>query len=60
MDLLPGIAAPVQEGQELGTLTVTSEGETLVTIPLVAGESVERLSYWDVVQKLLKQSLFVV
>ena len=60
MDLLPGIAAPVKEGQELGTLTVTCEGETLVTIPLVAGESVERLSYWDVVQKLLKQSLFVV
>ncbi len=60
MELVPHIAAPVEEGQELGTLTITSEGETLITIPLVAGESVERLSYWDIVQKLLKQSLFVV
>ena len=60
MELVPHIAAPVEEGQELGTLTITSEGETLSTIPLVAGESVERLSYWDIVQKLLKQSLFVV
>ena len=60
MELVPHIAAPVEEGQELGTLTITSEGETLITIPLVAGESVERLSYWDIVQKLVKQSLFVV
>lgn len=37
MELVPHIAAPVEEGQELGTLTITSEGETLITIPLVAG-----------------------
>ncbi len=42
MELVPHIAAPVEEGQELGTLTITSEGETLITILLVAGESVER------------------
>lgn len=54
------VAAPVEEGQPLGTLTVTSDGETIAEIPLVAGEAVERLSYWDIVQKVVKQSLFVI
>ena len=46
--------------QELGKLTVTADGEVIAAIPLVAAEAVERLTYWDIVQKVLKQSLFVV
>ena len=60
MELEPSVAAPVQEGQQLGTLTVTSGGEVLAEVPLVAGETVERLSYRDIVQKLFAKSLFTV
>ena len=58
--LEPSVEAPVEEGQTIGTLTITAEGKTIATLPLVAGERVSRLSYWDIVQKLVKQSLFVV
>lgn len=60
LELAASVTAPVSAGQELGTLTVTADGEVLAAIPLVAAEAVERLSYWDIVQKALKQSLFVV
>ena len=60
LELNESVAAPVSEGQELGKLTVTADGEVIAAIPLVAAEAVERLTYWDIVQKVLKQSLFVV
>lgn len=60
LELDESVAAPVSEGQQLGKLTVTADGETIAAIPLVAAEAVERLTYWDIVQKVLKQSLFVV
>ena len=59
MELEESVSAPVEEGQPIGTLTITSEGETLTTIPLVAGEAVKRLSYWDIVQKMLQEALFI-
>ncbi len=59
MELEPSVAAPVVEGQPLGMLTVTSGEEVLAEIPLIAGESVARLSYWDIVQRAVKQALFV-
>lgn len=57
--LFEQIAAPVSKGQPLGQLTVTSGEEVLAEIPLVAGEAVERLSYWDIVTSLLHCSLFL-
>ena len=54
------VTAPVSAGQTLGTLTVTAGEEMLAAVPLVAGEAVERLTYWDIVQKIWLQSLFVV
>ncbi len=59
MELEESVSAPVEEGQPIGTLTITSEGKTLTTIPLVAGEAVKRLSYWDIVQKMLQEALFI-
>lgn len=56
VQLEPELAAPVQAGQQVGTLTVTSGGETLATLPLTAGESVERLGYWDIFQLCLKKA----
>ncbi len=39
------IKAPVQAGQQLGTLTVTAPDTPTQTIPVVAGESVEKLGH---------------
>ncbi len=46
------ISAPVAAGQKLGVLTVSSGGETLAEVDIVAEDSVERLSFWDVAGRL--------
>ena len=48
------LEAPVEQGQSLGELTVTSEGETVATVPLVAGEAVERMSWGGMLLELLR------
>ena len=52
-ELLPELGAPVEAGQQLGSLTVECEGETLAQIPLVAGGAVEKLTWPDLFAKLL-------
>lgn len=42
------LEAPVEAGQEVGRMTVTSGGETLASIPLVAEQSCARLNYWQI------------
>ena len=49
------LTAPVSLGQRLGTLTVKSGEQILKQIPLVASESVERLSFGDLFMMILKQ-----
>ena len=46
--------APVSKGCQLGTLTVSSGGETLAEIPVLAGEDVPRITYGQMLVKLLK------
>ena len=46
------IAAPVEEGQRLGTLTVTLAGETVAELPILAAESVPRIGFWGIFKKL--------
>ena len=43
--LAESVSAPVAKGDPLGTLTVSSGGETLAEIPLTAGEDVPRLTW---------------
>ena len=50
------VEAPVEKGQRLGTLTVRSGEQVLKEIPLVASESVDRLSYWDLFGKVVKKA----
>lgn len=47
------LAAPVEAGQQVGTLTIRSGEETLLTLPIVAGESVARLTYWQILRRCL-------
>ncbi len=50
-----GVDAPVSRGQRLGTLTVRAGEQVLTQIPLVADEAIQRLTWGDLVIKLLRR-----
>lgn len=43
------LLAPIEEGQTLGSILYTLEGENLAKINIVASNSVEKRSIWDVI-----------
>ena len=49
------VTAPVSRGQRLGTLTIRSGQQVLAQVPLVAAESVSRLTDWDLAVRILRQ-----
>lgn len=51
------VDAPIEAGQELGSVTVKSGDKTLLTIPLAAAEAVDRLRFSDVYQSFLRAAL---
>ena len=51
-----GLAAPVEAGQQVGRMTVTSGGEVLADIPLVAEQAVARLTYWQILRRCLQMA----
>ena len=48
------VAAPVSRGQRLGTLSVKVGEQVISQIPLVAQDTVEKLTYWDLVIQFIK------
>ena len=50
------LTAPVSQGQQLGMLTVRSGEQILKEIPLVAGESVERMTFGDLFLIVLRKT----
>jgi len=52
------IPAPVEQGQEIARLTVSAPDTEPVVVPLVAGESVERLGVFGRVAAALKYLVF--
>ena len=49
-----GVPGPVALGDRLGTLTVTSGEEVVAEIPLLAGEEVPRVTYGQMLLRLLR------
>ena len=47
-------AAPVEKGSQLGTLTVTAGEKVVAEIPLLAGEEVPRITYGQMLLRLLR------
>ncbi|MFC3882794.1 D-alanyl-D-alanine carboxypeptidase family protein [Bacillus songklensis] len=45
------LEAPVQKGDEVGMLTIKKDGKVLSKSPLVAGESVQEASWWDLFKR---------
>ena len=56
--LEPSVAAPVTAGQVLGELTLKSGGDTVLTVPLTAGEGVARRSWGQIFTSLLRLAVF--
>lgn len=54
VSLPESVSAPVEEGQRLGTLTLSARGEILREIPLTAGASVPRLTSFGVLARLFR------
>jgi len=53
VQLLEEVTAPVSRGQRLGEMILESGGEVLSSIPLVAAQDVNRLSWLDIFVKIL-------
>lgn len=51
------VDAPVAKGDQLGTLTVTSKGETIAEIPLLAGEDVPRVTWGELALRYLQTAM---
>ena len=48
------VNAPVSQGQRLGTMTIKVQDQVIAQIPLVAAQTVEKLTYWDVLRNALR------
>ncbi len=55
VQLEPSVAAPVSQGQRLGTLTVRSGEQILTQVPLVAAEPVPKLGYGALLLRVLRR-----
>ena len=49
------LTAPVNQGQRLGTMVIRTGEQVLSEVPLVAEESVERLTVWDLFVMVLRR-----
>ena len=49
------VTAPVSKGQRIGTLTVKVGEQVLAQIPMVAEESVMKLTFWDLFEIILRK-----
>lgn len=52
--LVESVAAPVSKGDQLGTLTVTAGEKVVAEIPLLAGEEIPRVTYGQMLLRLLR------
>ena len=50
----PAVHAPVSKGQRLGTMQVKAGEQVLMEVPVVAAEPVNRLTYGQILKKVLK------
>ncbi len=49
------LTAPVSKGQKIGTLTVRAGEQVIAQVPMIAGETVPRLSWWDIFLQVLQK-----
>ena len=54
----PEVRAPVEQGQQLGTVTLRDGEKTIASAALVAAEAMGRRSWWDLTKELLRTICF--
>ena len=52
------VEAPVRQGDVLGPLTVTQNGETVLEVPIRAAETVEKLTFGQMLLRLARTMCF--
>lgn len=52
------VDAPVEEGQQLGTLTVRDGDAVVLEVPIQAAEGVEKLTWWEMYRRMLGMLCF--
>ena len=57
--LEPAVQAPVAAGDRLGTLTITVGEETVAELPLLAGEEVPRITFRQMLPRVLRIACLV-
>ena len=57
VELAESVEAPVAAGDQLGTLTVTCGEETIAQIPIVAGEEIPRITFGQMLVRMLRMAL---
>ena len=55
IELEESLTAPVSKGQKVGTLTVRAGEQVLKQVPMVAGDAVPRLSWWELFLQALQR-----
>lgn len=53
VELDPILTAPVEKGQQIGSLTVRSGGQVVAVVPLLSDRSVARMSFWQLYGSIL-------
>lgn len=51
--LCEDVSAPVVKGQKLGEITISCEDEVLSSVPIIAADTVEKLTWWDIFSKMM-------
>ena len=51
-DLPTTVAAPVHDGEKLGTLTATRDGEVVATLPLLADGAIAHIGFAGILGRL--------
>lgn len=54
VSMQPGVSAPVKAGDTVGTVTYTLNGEVCGTAPIFASQTVEEITFWSFLVKLIK------
>ena len=49
------VTAPVSKGQRLGTMTIKSGDQVLAQVPMIAGEAVAKLTWWQIFLQVLQR-----
>ena len=53
-----GVEAPVVQGQQIGTLTVRDGEMVVLELPILAAETVEKLTWWEMYRRMLAELCF--